>query len=106
MAEDGGRWRSRRSDPAPFYRGSAPCSGCSTQDGWAWASVKAFAWLVIIILMLGYLPDRAYYLTVGRTVDLGVLVWSPINFCPPTNETLPCPAPVGAVIRGRRHPPS
>jgi hypothetical protein len=72
--------------------------GLLDQDGWAWASVKAFAWLVIIILMLGYLPDRAYYLTVGRTVDLGVLVWSPINFCPPTNETLPCPAPVGAVI--------
>ena len=72
--------------------------GLLDQDGWAWASVKAFAWLVIIILMLGYLPDRAYYLTVGRTVDLGVLVWSPINLCPPTNETLPCPAPVGAVI--------
>ena len=72
--------------------------GLLDQDGWAWASVKAYAWLVIIILMLGYLPDRAYYLTVGRTVDLGVLVWSPINFCPPTNETLPCPAPVGAVI--------
>ena len=46
----------------------------------------------------GYLPDRAYYLTVGRTVDLGVLVWSPINLCPPTNETLPCPAPVGALV--------
>ena len=46
--------------------------------------------------MLGYIPDRAYYLTVGRTVDLGVLAWSPINLCPPTNETLPCPAPVGA----------
>ena len=70
--------------------------GLLDADGWAWASVKAFAWLVIIIFMLGYLPDRAYYLTVGRTVDLGVLVWSPINLCPPTNETLPCPAPVGA----------
>jgi hypothetical protein len=72
--------------------------GLLDADGWAWASVKAFAWLVIIILLLGYLPDRAYYLTVGRTVDLGVLVWSPVNLCPPTNETLPCPAPVGAVI--------
>ena len=67
--------------------------GLLDADGWAWASVKAFAWLVIIILLLGYLPDRAYYLTVGRTVDLGVLVWSPINLCPPTNESLPCPAP-------------
>ena len=79
--------------------------GLLDQDGWAWASVKAFAWLVIIILMLGYLPDRAYYLTVGRTVDLGVLVWSPINLCPPTNESLPCPAPVGAVIPWETSPP-
>ena len=73
--------------------------GLLDADGWGWATVKAFVWLIIIIFILGYLPDRAYYLTVGRTVDLGVLVWSPINLCPPTNETLPCPAP------GRRgHP--
>ena len=26
-----------------------------------------------------------------------MLVWSPINFCPPDNENLPCPAPTGAV---------
>ena len=97
-AEDGGRWPSRRSDPAPSYRDGAPCSGCSTPDGWAWASVKAFVWLVIIILMLGYLPDRAYYLTVGRTVDLGVLVWSPINLCPPTERDAAVP---GAGRRGR-----
>ena len=71
--------------------------GLLDADGWAWASVKAFVWLIIIIFLLGYLPDRAYYLTVGRTVDLGVLVWSPINLCPPTNESLPCPAPVGAL---------
>ena len=69
--------------------------GLLDADGWGWASVKAFAWLIIIIFMLGYLPDRAYYLTVGRTVDLGVLVWSPINLCPPSNQNLPCPAPVG-----------
>ena len=67
-------------------------------DGWGWASVKAFLWLIFIIFILGYLPDRAYYLTVSSTVDLGVLVWSPINLCPPTNETLPCPA------RWCRHP--
>ena len=72
--------------------------GLLDADGWAWASVKAFLWLIFIIFILGYLPDRAYYLTVSSTVDLGVLVWSPINLCPPTNETLPCPAPVGAVI--------
>jgi N-acetylneuraminic acid mutarotase len=78
--------------------------GLLDQDGWAWASVKAFLWLIIIIFMLGYLPDRAYYLTVGRTVDLGVLVWSPINLCPPTNESLPCPAPVGALIPWEKSP--
>ena len=72
--------------------------GLLDADGWGWASVKAFVWLIIIIFILGYLPDRAYYLTVGRTVDLGVLAWSPINLCPPTNLTLPCPAPVGAVV--------
>jgi N-acetylneuraminic acid mutarotase len=72
--------------------------GLLDSDGWAWASVKSFLWLIFIIFILGYLPDRAYYLTVSSTVDLGVLVWSPINLCPPTNETLPCPAPAGAVI--------
>jgi len=72
--------------------------GLLDADGWTWASVKAFIWLIIIVFILGYLPDRAYYLTVGRTVDLGVLAWSPVNLCPPTNETLPCPAPVGALV--------
>ncbi len=67
-------------------------------DGWTWASIKAFVWLIIILLLLGYIPDRAYYLTVNRTVDLGLLVWSPINFCSSENETLPCPAPRGAVV--------
>jgi Kelch motif len=72
--------------------------GLLDADGWAWASVKAGIWLVIIVLMLGYIPDRAYYLTAARTVDFGVLAWSPINFCPDSNRSLPCPAPVGAVV--------
>jgi Kelch motif len=71
--------------------------GALDADGWAWAGVKATFWLIVIIMLLGYLPDRAYYLTVNRTVELGVLVWSPINLCPPENESLPCPAPVGSV---------
>jgi hypothetical protein len=79
--------------------------GLLDADGWGWASIKAFVWLIIIIFILGYLPDRAYYLTVGRTVDLGVLVWSPINLCPPTNGTLPCPAPVGALVPWETSPP-
>lgn len=72
--------------------------GLLDADGWAWATAKAIAWLTFIILILGYIPDRAYYLTVSRTVDLGVLAWSPINLCPPENQTLPCPAPVGAIV--------
>ncbi len=78
--------------------------GLLDADGWAWAGVKAFVWLVIIILLLGYIPDRAYYLTVNRTVDLGVLAWSPVNLCPPGNESLPCPAPVGAVTPWHESP--
>ena len=72
--------------------------GLLDADGWGWASVKAVFWFVLMIIMLAYLPDRAYYLTVGRTVDLGLLAWSPVNFCPPENKTLPCPAPAGAVV--------
>ena len=79
--------------------------GLLDADGWGWAGIKAFAWLVIIILMLGYIPDRAYYLTVNRTVELGVLAWSPINLCSPENEDLPCPAPVGAVAPWHEPPP-
>jgi hypothetical protein len=72
--------------------------GLLDADGWAWAGVKAAIWFVVIIFMLGYLPDRALYFTVNRTLDLGLLAWSPVNFCPAENRTLPCPAPVGAVV--------
>ena len=72
--------------------------GMFDADGWAWAGVKAALWFVLIIILLGYIPDRAYYLTVQRTVDIGVLGWSPVNLCPPENETLPCPAPQGATL--------
>jgi hypothetical protein len=72
--------------------------GLLDADGWSWASVKALVWFVIFIVLLAYIPDRAYYFTVNRTIDLGLLAWSPVNFCPPENQTLPCPAPAGAVI--------
>ena len=72
--------------------------GLLDRDGWTWASVKAAIWFVIIVMMLGYIPDRAYYLTVFPTIDLGVMLYSPVNFCPPSNRTLPCPAPVGATL--------
>lgn len=68
-------------------------------DGWGWASVKAFFWLLVLIIVLGYVPDRAYYFVVSRTIDLGILGWSPVNLCPPENGAdMPCPVPKGAVL--------
>jgi N-acetylneuraminic acid mutarotase len=78
--------------------------GLLDADGWGWASVKAFVWLILITFILAYIPDRAYYFTVNRTIDLGILAWSPVNLCPPANESLPCPAPVGAVGTWHRSP--
>ncbi len=72
--------------------------GLLDANGWGWASLKATFWFIVMIFVLGYIPDRAYYFTVNKTLDLGILAWSPINFCPPENKSLPCPPPVGAVI--------
>src|SRR5688572_5384274 len=87
--------------PAPRRRA---LFGLLDADGWGWASLKAFFWFILIIFILGYIPDRAYYLTVNRTVDLGILAWSPVNLCPAENRTLPCPAPIGAVLPWERSP--
>ena len=68
-------------------------------DGWAWAFTKASFWLLVIIMTLGYIPDRAYYFVVSRTIDLGILGWSPVNLCPPENGTaMPCPVPPGGIV--------
>src|SRR3954471_11932034 len=72
--------------------------GLFEADGWSWAVAKALFWFIVMILILGYLPDRAYYFTVQKTVDVGLLAWSPINFCPPENEGIPCPVPAGALL--------
>jgi hypothetical protein len=79
--------------------------GLLDANGWGWASLKAAFWFVLLIFMLGYVPDRAYYFTVNKTIDLGILAWSPINFCPEGNRTLPCPAPVGAMVPWTTSPP-
>jgi hypothetical protein len=76
-----------------------PVFGLFDPEGWAWASTKAFFWLIVIIMVLGYIPDRAYYFLVSRTIDLGVIGWSPINLCPPENgSTMPCPVPGGGIL--------
>jgi hypothetical protein len=72
--------------------------GLLDATGWAWASLKAVFWFILLIFLLGYVPDRAYYFTVNKTIDLGILAWSPVNFCPENNKSLPCPAPAGAVV--------
>jgi hypothetical protein len=89
----------------PLPRRRRAFFGLLDADGWGWASLKAFFWFVVIIFLLGYIPDRAYYFTVNRTIDLGILAWSPINFCPPEDEGLPCPAPQGAVVPWHPSPP-
>jgi N-acetylneuraminic acid mutarotase len=74
--------------------------GLLDRDGWTWASLKALFWFLFIIFVMGYLPDRAYYFTVFSTIDLGIRndALTPVNFCPAENQTLPCPAPAGAVL--------
>jgi hypothetical protein len=71
-------------------------------DSWKWATIKATFWFLLVIFLQGYVPDRAYYLTVSPTVDLGFNAISPVNLCPAENDRgarkLPCPAPAGAII--------
>ena len=72
--------------------------GLLDAHGWSWAFLKALFWFSLIIFMLGYIPDRAYYFTVFPTIDVGSNIISPINFCDGANRSLPCPAPPGSVI--------
>jgi len=82
-----------------------PFFGFFDGDGWAWATTKAVFWLLVIIMALGYIPDRAYYFVVSRTIDLGILGWSPVNLCPPENtSSMPCPVPAGAVLPWQASP--
>src|SRR5690242_4184291 len=86
---------------------SRPAFGLFDPEGWGWAAAKAVFWLLVIIMTLGYIPDRAYYFVVSRTIELGILGWSPINLCPPENGTnMPCPVPAGAVVPWQSSPAS
>lgn len=80
--------------------------GLLERDGWTWAFVKAMAWFLVIIVLMGYLPDRAYYFTVFSTIDVGLRsdALTPVNLCPPENLTLPCPAPAGAMLPWQSSP--
>lgn len=72
--------------------------GLFDADGWTWATIKATFWFLLILFLLGYVPDRFYYFTVSPTIDVGFNVISPINLCPGENRLSPCPAPAGAVV--------
>ncbi|HYK94938.1 MAG TPA: kelch repeat-containing protein [Candidatus Dormibacteraeota bacterium] len=84
-----------------------PVFGLFDPDGWAWATVKAGFWLFVIIITLGYIPDRAYYFIVSRTFDIiGTPGLSIVNLCPPENgSTMPCPVPAGSVLPWQASPP-
>ncbi len=71
--------------------------GLLDADGWSWAGIKATWWFLVIIFLLGYVPNLAYYFTVGNTIDVGFNAISIVNFCDAGNQNLPCPAPAGAV---------
>src|SRR3954447_6764094 len=83
--------------------------GLVDADSWKWATIKATFWFLLVIFLQGYVPDRAYYLTVSPTVDLGFNAISPVNLCPSENDRgarkLPCPAPAGAIIPWDASPP-
>jgi N-acetylneuraminic acid mutarotase len=83
--------------------------GLLDADGWGWASIKATFWFLLVIFLLGYVPDRAYYFTVSPTIDVGFNAISPVNLCPAENDRgarkLPCPAPAGAIIPWDASPP-
>jgi len=72
--------------------------GLLDADGWAWATLRAVFWFLLIVFMLGYIPNLAYYFTVSNTVTVGYNFASIVNWCPAINEDLPCPAPQGATL--------
>ncbi|MEA2622341.1 MAG: hypothetical protein QOH61_1251 [Chloroflexota bacterium] len=75
--------------------------GLLDADGWGWASIKATFWFMLIIFLLGYLPNLAYYFTVGNTIDVGYNAIPLVNLCDAGNDRagrkIPCPAPPGTV---------
>jgi hypothetical protein len=84
-----------------------PVFGLFDPDGWAWATAKAAFWLFVIVITLGYIPDRAYYFVVSRTFEIiGTPGLSVVNLCPPENgPTMPCPVPAGGVLPWQPSPP-
>lgn len=78
--------------------------GLLDADGWTAATIKALFWFLLILFLLGYLPDRGYYFVVSRTIDVGYNAVPIVNLCPASIQTLPCPAPLGAVVPWQLNP--
>lgn len=91
--------------------------GLFDAHGWTWASVKAVFWFLFIWVSMGYLPDRAYYFTVFKTIDVNAFVglekvfglqqppfFPVMNLCPPTNGPIECPAPPGGMTPWQTSP--
>jgi len=99
--------------PGPTIVRRRALFGLLDAGGWAWATAKAAFWFVVIVILMAYIPDRALYFVVQPTIEIGVplqtfnksLNITPVNLCPASNETLPCPAPVGAVLPWQANPP-
>ncbi len=72
--------------------------GLLDADGWTAATIKALFWFLLILFLLGYLPDRAYYFVVSRNIEVGYNAVPIVNLCPASIQTLPCPTPDGAVV--------
>jgi len=71
--------------------------GLLDAEGWTWAGLKATFWFLFIMFMLGVVPNWAYYFTTSNTISVGYNFASIVNLCPADNESLPCPAPAGAM---------
>ena len=71
--------------------------GLLDAEGWTWAGLKATFWFLFIMFMLGVVPNWAYYFTASNTISVGYNFASIVNLCPADNESLPCPAPAGAM---------
>ena len=88
--------------------------GLLDADGWGWAFAKATFWFSLIIFLLGYIPNLAYYFTVGNTIDVGYNAIPVVNLCDAGNDRpasgdvpaakIPCPAPPGTVIPWQPNP--
>lgn len=79
--------------------------GLLDADGWTAAFFKALFWFLLVLFLLGYIPDRAYYFTVSQTIDVGFNAVPIVNLCPAQNRLPTCPAPEGSIVPWQASPP-